>query len=105
MTAILHQMSTIVPATGLVAIAVGILIALSIYLTATIAQPDFWKSRLYFFRRRLQFQIRVLNLALQKENTTRSGIVADWFFRAGTVLLFVGGIAKAVMFFIERPTP
>ncbi len=105
MMAILDQIATGVLTLGLVAITAGILITLSIYLRVTIAQPDFWKSLLYFLRKRLEFQNRVLHLALQTENTTHSGMVADWFLKRGTVLRVVGGIAKGVLFFIERPTP
>jgi uncharacterized membrane protein len=104
MIPMLGQIAVAVLAVGLVAIAFGGLTALSIYLKVTIEQPDFWRSRLYFPRRRLEFDNRVVHLALQKENTTRSGRIADWFLKRGTVLLIAGGIAKAALFVLERQT-
>jgi hypothetical protein len=89
---------------GMLAIVIGFFIAASITLGVAMAQPDFWQSQFGSFHECMQIRSRVGALARQKENTTRSGRIADWVLKRGTILLAVGGIAKAVSFFVERYT-
>lgn len=90
---------------GFATLIAGAAFARFTHLKVGLTQPDFWKSFLYFFPKRIAFHMRVAQLAHDAENTTRSGRIADWFLKRGTVLLVIGGIAKAVLFFMERQTP
>jgi hypothetical protein len=105
MMAILDHTAAGVIVLGMFAIAIGFFLALSISLRVAHAQPDFWRLHWGSFRERMQIRSRVGAIAREKENTTRSGSIADWFLKRGTVLLVIGGITKAVLFFIERQSP
>lgn len=105
MMPMLDQIARFGIALGMLAIVIGFFLAVSIAVSVAIAQPDFREGQWGAFHKRMQFRSRVGALAREKENTTRSGRVADWFLKRGTVLLVVGGLAKAVLFFIERQSP
>jgi hypothetical protein len=99
---ILDQIATGGIALGMLAIVIGCFAAISISIRVAIAQPDFWKSQWGSFHERMQIRSRVGAIARSNENTTSSGRIADWFLRRGTVLLVLGAISKAILFFIER---
>ena len=105
MMAILDQIATGGLAFGMLAIVIGSFVAISIAIRITIAQPDFWDGQWGGFHKRMLFRSRVGALARKKENTTRSGRLADWFLKCGTILLIVGGVVKLTLFFIEIATP
>jgi hypothetical protein len=105
MMPILDQIATGGLALGMLAIVIGSIVAGSISVRVAIAQPDFWRLHWGSFHERMQIRSRIGTLARQRENTARSGRIADWFLRRGTVLLIVGGMAKAIAVLIERQSP
>lgn len=102
MIAVLDQIAMGMLVLGLLAVGAGIGFIIVTHLKVAVAQPEFWKSLFYFFSKRVTYQMHVAQLALDAENTTRSGKIADWLLKRGTALLIVGGFTKAFMFFIER---
>ncbi len=92
-------------ALGMSAIAIGFVLAISISARVAVKHPDFWIGQFGTFSERMQVRGRIGAIAREKEKTTRSGRIADWFLKRGTALLIAGGITKAVLFVIERQSP
>jgi hypothetical protein len=102
MTMVLAQIATVVIVLGMSALVIGFMIAISIAARVALSQPDFWDGQWGSFAKRMEVRSRVGELARQEENTSRSGKVSDWLLRRGTFLLMIGGIAKAILFLIQR---
>ncbi len=101
---VLDHAATGVLVAGLLAAFCGFACAAVLNGRMILGSAIYWQSLLKPLRQRMEDQHELMQQALDAENTTRTGRIADWFLRRGTVLVIIGGVAKAVLFFIEKQT-